>query len=76
MPTTYISQLLHQITYLRYLIQVRGVEICVHYGFVWIFGWDFIRSIMSENCVISVLPAFLYIYSGQKYKNEDDTMLL
>ena len=52
MPKTYISQLLHQITDFRYrvlyfsividgdiiyLIQVRGVEICVaflHHGFV------------------------------------------
>ena len=43
MPKTYTSQLLHQITYFRYhvtavidgdiiyLIQVRGVEICIAY---------------------------------------------
>ena len=30
----------------------------LHYGFVWIDGYDFIRSIMSENCVISALSGF------------------
>ena len=44
---------------------------------LWADGWNFIRSIMSENCVITALPGFyIYIYSGQKYKNEDDTIIM
>ena len=92
MPTTYISLLLHQITDFRYrviividgdiiyLILVRGVEICVHYGFVWIFE-PMVGTLFVQLCLKTVLSAhyqvaFLYIYSGQKYKNEDDTIIM
>ena len=63
-----------------YLIPIRGVEICVAYITVLcgsLSRWfDFIRSIMSENCVISALPSFYGIYSDQKYKNQDDTIIM
>ena len=40
----------------------------------WADGWD------SQLCLKTVLSAhyqsFLYIYSGQKYKNEDDTIIM
>ena len=36
------------------IIQARGVEICVHYGFVWISE----PMDMSANCVISAVSGF------------------
>ena len=41
-------------------------------------SWDFIRSIMSLKTVLSANSqlSFLYIYSGQKYKNEDDAIVM
>ena len=42
----------------------------LHNGFVWIsepmVGTLFIRSIMSENCVISVLPGFCTVSNPSK----------
>ena len=57
-----------------------GVEICVHYGFVWIFE-PMVGTSLSQLCLKTVLSAhyqltFLYIYSGKKYKNEDDTIIM
>ena len=58
-------------------IQVKGVEICVHYGFVWI-SEPMAGTLFVQLCLKTVLSAlhqaFLYIYSGKKYKNEDDTI--
>ena len=53
-----------------------GVEICVHYGFVWI-SEPMVGTLFAQLCLQTVLSAhyraFINIDSGHKYKNEDNT---
>ena len=86
MPKTYISQLLHQITDFQYrvtavidgdiiyLIQVRGVEICVAYITVlcespsrWLGLYSF--NYVWKLCYQRITRLLYGIYSDQKYKN-------